>query len=118
MDAHRTQGILFLGEQNGKGESAFKSALCELFTRNPVVEAAYLVRVSFHETPVPQVALCMRGGEQNASSLVSSVGGVFKGIFSTTQHLNVVFLSPAQVVEIGKVAKPFYPISERLDQPA
>jgi hypothetical protein len=118
METHSTQRIIFLGEQDGTVERALKSALCELFATCPVVESAYLARVSFHETPAPQVALCLSGGNQNAPALVESIGGIFKGIFRTTEHLNIVFLSQAQVIEAERVAQPFYSTQGRRNSPS
>ena len=111
MDQRKAQRVLFLGEQDGVGERALKQALVKCFSIRGDVIAAYLARVSFRETPGPQVALCIRGTEDKAGDLVECAGKVFRGLFKTAEHLDILFLSDAQVLEISSVAKPFYPAS-------
>ena len=67
-----------------------------------------MARVSFAEVPMPQVALCVRGGEHQKAVLVECVGSIFSKLFKTSLHLDILFLSEDQVSEITRVAKPFY----------
>ncbi len=108
MEALRTKRVLFLGEQDGVGERELKAKLSECFSVDGGVESAYLARVSFAEVPMSQVALCLKGGEEQVPALVECVGKTFKKLFKTTQHLDIFFLSEAQLKEITLVAKPFY----------
>lgn len=108
MEQRKTGQILFLGEQDGVGERALKMALSECFSTNGRVDSAFLARVSFTEVPMPQVALCVKGKDDETSSLVECVGRVFGKLFKTTQHLDILFLSDTQLAEVTRVAKPFY----------
>jgi hypothetical protein len=108
VEQRKTRQILFLGEQDGVGERALKIALSECFSINGKVDSAFLVRVSFTEVPMPQVALCVKGNDDESAPLVECVGKVFSKLFKTTQHLDILFLSDAQLAEVTRVAKPFY----------
>jgi hypothetical protein len=111
MQTTQTKKVLFLGEQDGIGERELKTKLAECFSIDDGVESAYLARVSFAEVPMPQVALCLKGGKDKAAALVECAGRVFSKLFKTTKHLDILFLSDAQVTEITRVAKPFYSTS-------
>jgi hypothetical protein len=103
----KTKRVLFLGEQDGVAERELKAKLVECLSGKNGVQAAYLVRVSYAEVPEPQVALYLSGGDEQAHALVECVGQAFSGLFKTTQHLDILFLSHTQVVEVQRVAKPF-----------
>jgi hypothetical protein len=113
MDQRKTERVLFLGEQDGAAEQALKQALAECFSLRGDVLAAYLARVSFWETPGPQVALCIRGTGDISGDLVECAGKIFSGLFKTSEHLDILFLSEAQVLEISSVARPFYPPTDQ-----
>lgn len=107
MEKFNIRKALFLGEQNGVIESELKDGFCHCFSRDSSIELAYLVRVSYADTPTPQVALCLKGNK-NAIHSLECAGEVFTEIFSATEHLDMFFLSDAQIKEINRVAKPFY----------
>jgi hypothetical protein len=109
----KTQGVLFLGEQDGVPEGALKNALSECLQGVPGIAAAYLVRLSYAETHEPQVALCIDGGDQERELLVECVGAIFGKLFSMTAHLDILFLSEVQARAVAKIAKSFYPMRDR-----
>jgi SseB protein C-terminal domain len=108
MESIKTQKAIFLGEQDGPTERLLKTELAKFFVLNQEIISAYLARVSYVEVPGPQVALCLRGGEQNAQDLVQGIGKVFSRLFNPTHHLDILFLSEVQRESIDRVAKPFY----------
>jgi hypothetical protein len=113
MQQFKTKKVLFLGEQDGVGERALKARLRICFADDGGVDVAYLARVSFAETPKPQVALCLKGLEERAKLLIGCVGKAFNELFGSTQHLDILFLSETQLAEITLVARPFYSRSDQ-----
>jgi hypothetical protein len=103
-----TKKILFLGDQDGVIERELKARLTNCFTSKQTVSSAYLVRVSYEEAPGPLIALCIRCGEKPAMELAECSGKIFGSLFDPREHLDILFLSEAQVAEIDKIAKPFY----------
>jgi hypothetical protein len=116
MQSRRTERVTFLGEQDGVPERALKAMLSDYFSVDGNIQEAYLARVSFAEAPAPQVALCLRGNEETAPDLVDRVGRAFAKLFKTTEHLDILFLTAAQLTQITRVAKPFYPATTARDQ--
>ena len=109
MDRLNPSRVLFLGEQDGPFERTLKSSLiANCLSFQPSVSAAYLTRVSYQETPGQNVALCLHGGEENATAIVDCLGAIFREHFQATEHLDILFLSVHQLEEAAKVAKPFY----------
>lgn len=104
----KTIHVLFLGEQDGAAERELKGKLVTCFSIVDEVRAAYLVRVSYTETPSPQIALCLRGGTERTAELTECIGKTFTSLFKTTEHLDILFLSETQLAEIERVAKPFF----------
>jgi hypothetical protein len=108
MESIKTQKAIFLGEQDGPTERSLKTELAKFFVLNQEIISAYLARVSYAEVPGSQIALCLKGGEQNAQELVQGIGKVFSRLFNPMQHLDILFLSEIQLESIERVAKPFY----------
>ena len=111
VEQRKTADILFLGEQRGLAEQEFQAEVVGCFTAHSQVQSAYLVRVSFKESPQPQVALCIRGRASDATTIVECVGKIFQRQFKTTAYLDVLFLSDTQFAAIARVAKPFYSVA-------
>ncbi len=103
----RIAEIRFLCEQDGAPERDLKGALVELFRHHPDVKRAYLVRVQYGKKEGTDVVL---GVEANVASraLVAEVSAKFAALFGKDQHLDILFLNPAQKASITRVAKPFY----------
>jgi hypothetical protein len=99
--------LVFLAEQDGPPERELKAELVDLFKRNINLHSAFLVRVRYSNSQDINVALCL-GPMREDPELVASVGAVFHKMFGTHEHLDIVFLTPEQQLEITNVAKPFY----------
>ena len=96
----------FLGEQVGATEQILKDRLSEFFKRDRSVYAAYLARVDIGERT--SVVLCLKTQFGPDKGLAEKIGAIFKTIFNAQVHLDIMFLSTAQEVEITKVCKPFF----------
>ncbi len=110
IESQKISGVIFLGEQDGQVERELKAALADFLPVHRTISLVYLARVSYRETPGSGVALCLRGGSEDAPVLVAGIGEVFKKLFNPTQHLDILFLSDSQVSELERVAKPFYTV--------
>jgi hypothetical protein len=111
MEPLKTAQILFLGEQDGEIERELKEQFSGCLSGCIHVTCAYLVRVSYKETPGANVALCIFAKTENRAELLPCIEEVFRRSFHPTQHMDTLFLSEAQLQEINKVAKPFYTAS-------
>ena len=99
-----------MGEKDGQAERHLKSKLQECFEQDGEVEIAFLAVVAYEGATSHEIALCLRGA-RDKSSLLKLIGTVFTEMFNSTQHLDICFLSEAQLLKIGSVATPFYPAS-------
>ena len=106
----RQPSIRFLGEQDGEPERQLKSALVQVFEAYPGLGRAYLAVVAYGGSDEFQVSLCLSGGEDHA--LIKAVGNCFAQIFSSAEHLDILFLSAEQESELMAVCKPFYTFDE------
>jgi hypothetical protein len=111
MEPIKISQVLFLGEQDGASELGLKQGLSDCFCNVNAVLSAYLVRVSYKESPGIQIALCMNVEVSSRATVLPCVEVVFRKLFSITQHMDIFFLSDAQLAAINKVAKPFYTAS-------
>jgi hypothetical protein len=111
MEPLKTSRILFLGEQDGEIERELKRELSGYFSSHVGVISAYLVRVSYKETPGVNVSLCVSAEASNRAELLPRMEEVFRRLFRTTQHMDILFLSQSQLSVINEVAKPFYTAS-------
>jgi hypothetical protein len=99
--------VIFLAEQDGQAERELKAQWIQLFNRNINLHSAFLVRVRYSDSQEINVALCLDTA-QVEPKLVEGVGLVFHKMFGAHEHLDVMFLTPGQKLQIVKVAKPFY----------
>ena len=105
----KAQGISFLGEQDGIVEQDLKRRLASLFVETKIdIRRAYLIRIAYADNSIQKVALCLEGGGGKAKAIVESVGWLFRHVFNDSQSLDILFLTEAQVLEIGRIAEPFY----------
>src|SRR5580704_15122379 len=97
--------LVFLGEQDGPSEHGLKSQLTRLFAAEHGVGTAYLARVSYKNSPVDSVALCLRMNNGDRRGLVGKVGKVFASLFHGTVHLDIIFLNDAQEAKLADCCK-------------
>ena len=107
-DSFHSARVLFLREQDGVVERELKSRLVEIFRQFQTVKAAYLVRISYTEVPGISVAVALVGGEEDAESIVPTIGAAFGSFFHANEHMDILFLNPSQIEAVAKVAANFY----------
>ena len=98
--------VRFLGEQEGGPERMLQQALQPLLKARPSISRAYLARVGYDGPAVHEVVLCIAGPADE--TLVEEVSSTFANQFGRAAHLDIMFLSSAQEVELQKVCRPFY----------
>ena len=101
--------ITFLGEREGKPERELKSALRRRFTDMRTVERAYLARVRYGNAGPGEVALALVVSAGDQAAVVGAVNEVFHAQFNTSQHLDIIFLTPTLERNLSSVCPPFYP---------
>ena len=69
------------------------------------VASAFLARVTYVDSGETSVALCLDAKED--IEIVETVVKVFKRMFGAQEHLDIIFISPAQKVSLEGVARPF-----------
>jgi hypothetical protein len=105
----RAEGIRYLREQSGKPERMLKARLSQVLRRQPEVRSAYLAQVELGEET--SVALCLRGSPQ--ADLLAEIEATFALIFSSKQHLDILFLTESQEMEVRAVCPPFFESEQR-----
>jgi hypothetical protein len=98
----------FLGEQDGEPERRLKSALCMRFADMKTVQRAYLARVRYGTVGPTEIALALVAPAEDRDGVVRSVHEEFHALFNITQHLDVIFLTPAQDNKISSACAPFF----------
>ena len=96
----------FLGAQKGEDEERLTRALAALLAESGRVQRAYLARVRYANDPQPDVALCLVGEESDA--LHDRICKLFWAMFEQGQHLDVVFVEPAEEERLRRVCEPFF----------
>ena len=109
----RTRHLRFIAEQDGPVEQEFKSRLEGVLRERRSVESAYLVQVSYAEKTPNSVALCLSAPPD--SDLVRDLSKVFSALFSSKEHLDVLFLNDEKATEIARVCAPFYIRAAQID---
>jgi hypothetical protein len=101
--------IRFVHEQDGEPEREVKALLARYFEESGTVVRAYLARVDYGEPDAYDVALCVvtPDGRQDPEVL-NAVARIFGDLFSTKEHLDTLFLTPARERELAAVCRPFF----------
>jgi hypothetical protein len=100
----------FVGEQDGPTELILKQKLTETFAREPAVQRAYLARMSDGQNVT--VVLALRAQPGFEQTLVQQIGSIFASIFNAKEHLDIVFVTNADELELKKVCRPFFGTSQ------
>ena len=100
--------IVFLGEQDGPPERELKGRWAQLFSAEKGVSRAYLVRVTYEQSPAQSVALCLRAEAGQDTRLLEKVAKVFASMFGRHAHLDIMFINEAQERALAKRCRPFF----------
>lgn len=109
----RVPRIEFVGEQDGPSEQLLKGRLSAFFERDRSVLAAYLAQIDIGGQM--GVALCLKTQFGPDRGLAEKIGAIFKTIFNSQVHLDIMFPNTTQEAELIKVCRPFYLVHEKVD---
>lgn len=112
MDTANSSSIRFIGEQNGQAACALKQQLIRLFEGLEEIKLAYLADADY-EDGSSNVLLCLSSSLGEDSRLVPHIGRIFRAMFGTDQHLDVLFINENEAGQVAKVCQPFY-VSRRI----
>lgn len=100
--------VLFLCEQDGPPERAFKDQVVDFFKETKSVRTAYLARVTYGSGKNAGVAICVRAIVKSDEALVEGIGRIFASIFGDHEQLDIVFLTSEQEHDLLTVCRPFF----------
>jgi hypothetical protein len=104
----RARSIAFLAEHDGEPERELKSALTQVLQTRRNVSNAYLARVRYGNSGEIGVAVCLRTVSGVDHELVGELGKVFKNMFRSQEHMDIIFLEQNQEGELAKCCRPFF----------
>jgi hypothetical protein len=110
LEATAVRGVYYLCEHDGTPERQLKDELNQLFQSRTDPAKAYLAVVRYEDAPGPPgVALCVTGvALDERNGLVGQIGIVFARLFNIQQHLDILFPTPEEEVQLSKVCRPFF----------
>lgn len=83
----------------------------DLFQHRKTITKAYLAAVVYGTVNTFTVALCLRAFPSPDRALVKSINTVFASIFSSAEHLDILFIDHEQEVRLMEICRPFYEAS-------
>lgn len=99
----------FVCEQDGEVEREFKKSLLPLLREYDKPIRAYLVQVEYSKRNLEfNVALCFMSEGREDACLMHESAKIFKSMFGTKEHLDIIFLSQEQEQAIRKISCPFF----------
>lgn len=107
LELHRSE-VRFIAEQDGPIEKDFKRRLIGVFRNNKTVKGAYLAAVDYGDLTTYSTALCLRSLSSPDKLLVERIGHIFASLFSSKEHLDILFLSDEQEKSLLRVCRAFY----------
>ncbi len=103
-----TSRTVFLGEQDGDVERAFKDAVANVLHVHDVACRAYLARVEYSAPGEFNVALCIGTELADTARLRGDLGEAFSRMFNQDEHLDIVFLTRENEDRLTAVCRAFY----------
>lgn len=98
----------FIGEQDGPSERELKAGFVELFRQEPTVERAYLALADHDDGTGIHVTLAIKSSRGEDSSLIRKLIEIFSEMFSSHEHLDMIFIREDQERQLRDVCAPFY----------
>ncbi len=116
LDSFISSSTRFVAEQTGIPENEFKEAIVGLFREQNRLLRAYLAQVKCGEEIDFNIVLCIASENGEDEKLANDIASVFRRMFGSHEHLDILFLSSSQETELRKVCCPFFS-SRRFDRP-
>jgi len=101
--------VVFIAEQDGDAERELKARLVKRFQSSTTLVEAFLVQARYDAGQQIKVALCLQMDKGLPDfNLVRAAAEEFAQLFSSTESMDTLFLTPVQYPQITTVAQPFY----------
>jgi hypothetical protein len=97
----------FVGEQAGPFEHHLKEKLGAAFTREGVIERAYLTHADLGDR-THNVILALMAPGCDHRIIVDQVERIFTSIFHSSQHLDIAFLDHDDELGLRQICRPFF----------
>ena len=101
-------GIHFIGQQDGDIEREFLAKISNVLENASAALSAYLCRVHYGNPNDINVALCIASSKGESRALIESLSAIFREMFGSQEHLDMLFLNEEQEQQIRSVCSPFY----------
>jgi hypothetical protein len=108
LDSFVSGGTRFLAEQIGVPENEFKQAIVGLLQSCDRPLRAYLAQVEYEKEKVINVALCVALVSGENEKLTNDIALVFRQMFGSHVHLDILFITDSQETQLRKVCCPFF----------
>lgn len=108
LDSFTSSETRFVAEQIGVPENEFKESIIGLFHDRNRPLRAYLVQVEYGEKRDFNVALCIALESEDDEKLANDIALVFRRMFGSHEHLDILFVTEEQETQLRKVCCPFF----------
>jgi hypothetical protein len=116
IDSFSKSTTHFIAEQFGAPENEFKESIICLLQSQSRPLRTYLAQVEYGEEKDSKVALCVASNGGEDEGLAYDIASIFRHMFGSHEHLDIVFLTEIQEVMLRKVCCPFFS-SKRISSP-
>jgi hypothetical protein len=104
----RVPQVRFVVEQDGPPERVLKGKLADFFRDEKCVARAYLVRADLGGRQGITVVLALLAKSGAEKQIVKQVGTIFASVFNSTQHLDIIFLTEDQELDLKESCPAFF----------
>ena len=104
--------VRFVGEQDGPSERRLKECFVEHFRKQATVERAYLALADHGDGKRAHVTLAIRSSSGEDPTLIRKLQSIFSSMFSSHEHLDMMFIQEDEEHQLQGVCKPFYQTSD------
>lgn len=89
-------------------ERRLKERFVELFRKQATVERAYLALADHGDGKRAHVTLAIRSSSGDDLTLIRKLQSIFSSMFSSREHLDMMFIKEDQECQLQGVCNPFY----------
>ena len=111
MKEFNSQGVQFIGEQDGEPERDFKREISAFLKQLKEPVRAYLCRVTYppgnDDIDSFNVALCLVSKSDTKSEMLKGAASIFRRMFGKHEHLDMMFVNKDQEADLEQVCSPF-----------
>lgn len=100
--------VRFVSEQIGIPENEIKEEIAGMLKDHSRASRAYLAQVEYDKEKYFSVALCIFLEHGEDEKLANDIASIFRRMFGPHEHLDILFLSDSQEIELRKVCCPFF----------